>query len=104
MINFIAKRKNRQQRRSEPRRYTIEEALRNWGKKSVAERREKFPPLAECPSCGYLFSELTIYRCLVLSFERQPEIKCLQCNEIYSITNLKKIEEKTNVDNVNNRQ
>lgn len=100
MINFLKKKKNRKQRRNEPRCYTIEDAIKKLG----SRLRDNYPSLAECPRCGYQFSELTIYRCLVLSFEKQPEIKCLQCNEIYPISNLKKIEEKTNVDLVNNPQ
>ena len=100
MINFMKKKKNRKQRRNEPVCYTIEDAIKKFGSKL----RDNYPLLAECPSCGYQFSELTICRCVVLSFERQPEIRCLQCNEIYPVTNLKKIEEKTNVDLVNNPQ
>ena len=100
MINFLRKRKNRKQRRSEFHYYAIEDAFR----KACKNMKDAYPVLAKCPMCDYQFSEVTIYRCLVFSYDKQPEIKCVQCNEIYPISNLIKIEEKTNVDTVNNHE
>ena len=87
MINFLNRKKNRSDRRKTKHTATLEERIGSL-KCSVL----RYPDVAECPRCGYRFTEFLLLRCLVLSYSSAPEIKCWQCNEIMELNALKKIE------------